>query len=685
MKTGRIALRVTLNSALMILVVYFVMQIIGYLRDNIILGITDAAALPATIAAFLGANVLPPLIVFSAIVYVLALPIQKVGLRLEAGESLSPDLIERTRLRILGFSRIKLAVNLVGFAAGFLILQFVTGHAADILRPEGLVILVSNLAGAAVYATAQSALDDLAFAPVRERLGFQEIGDRKRELRSTSKQVFLTLFLSIYVLTFLQFNTRDIMAAQAIEHDLLVQVKDGAVKGEDAAAAYRSLLGARLKDFSTRSSLDVSKITPPWERGLSWEAIQVRVFLLYAAFMFAVAMGIQAAASAELRDRIAALQRRLKEVVAGGGDLRSRISLRAMDDLGELAGLVNQLLDLFGSVVHRIGDAAERTRAGAAAIDRVLSDAESSTRGAADAAQALESDLAAQAESSRALRKALDTFRGAVKGVDEAAEAQVRSVSETSSSMEEMASSIRSVETMTRRSGDLALELTERGRSGGDDARATRAAIAEIEEAAAGVLKVLSALSKIAGDTNLLAMNAAIEAAHAGERGAGFAVVADEVRALAANASAQTKSIKNLIQAMSARVAHGVARAEASGRSLSELVRGLEEAAGISREIAEAMGEQAAGTRSAADSLVQVVDASRAIEARMAEQEAQTSSMASTIESALGRLDALLASSRGQAEVARSLKDAFGSVRAEVDRSLESTMALTEAIRRFGA
>ena len=256
-------------------------------------------------------------------------------------------------------------------------------------------------------------------------------------------------------------------------------------------------------------------------------------------------------------------------------------------------------------------------------------------------------------------------------------------MADTSAAMEEMASSIESVEGMTKRSGALAAGLAGQGQEGGQATRETSAAILEIEEASRRILEVTGALGKISSDTNLLAMNAAIEAAHAGDRGAGFAVVADEVRALASNAAAQTKAIKGHISAMTEKVARGVRQAESSGSLLSGLGRGLEESAAIAREIAAAMEEQAAGTRSVADSLVRVVEASRAIRERMAEQGAETERMSAAIESSLGRLDALAESSRRQAEGVRELQGAFASVRHEVERNLEASRKLGEEIGRF--
>ncbi len=685
MKTRSLALRVTMNSTLMILGVYFVMQVVSYFRDNILLGIDDVSALPATALGFIAMNVLPPLVLLSLLIYLVALPIQRVQARLEAGEELAPGELEATRVRILRFSAWKLGVNLLGFAAGYVLLQVFSGQAAAIFRLDRLVILASNLAGAAVYASAQTALDHMAFASLRDRLGIHAIGERKSEMRSTARQFLLSLFMVVYATTFVQFNMRDVATAQSVQAEVADKLIAGALPVEGARAAYREALAARLPAFTARQGLDLASVPLPWERGMDGAGVQQAIFILCFLFMVLVAAGIQLAVSIDRRDEIGALRSRVHEVVAGGGDLRARLSLRSMDDFGELTELINRLLDQFGGLVGGMSASAARTRESAASIARVLGEAEAISIRSADAFLALKEGLEAEAAESRRLREILGDFRRAASKVDEAARDQDGYVSSTSSAMEEMASSIRSVEQMTRRSGELADGLAGQGKAGGEAARETSAAIREIDEASRSILSVTGALGKISSDTNLLAMNAAIEAAHAGDRGAGFAVVADEVRGLASNAAAQTKSIKGHISAMSEKVSRGVRQAEAGGALLSELSHGLEQAAAISREIAAAMEEQAAGTRSVADSLVQVVDSSRAIRERMAEQGSETEAMAGALELALKRLDELAASSRGQAESVRDLRSAFASVRQEVELNLEASRELDAEIGRFKA
>jgi methyl-accepting chemotaxis protein len=682
-KTKHLALRVTLNSIVMILVVYLVMQAFGYFRDNVILGISDLAALPGTVMGFMAANVFPPMLVLGALLYLIARPIQRAQERLEAGERLSAAELEATRKRILGFSNVVLAMNLIGFAAGYVLLQVFLGQIDLLFRFDRLIILVSNLAGGSLYAAAQSALDGIAFAPLRERLGIHSIDGRRRETDSASRQFRVGVLLVVYALTFLQFHLRDLSSFHAIELSTMARVRSGELAPEAAGEAWREALAAGLGTFTGRKGVDASKVPLPWERGKSFADAQQEVFVLISAFLALVSVGILAAIARERRGETAALRNRLSEVVEGGGDLRARLALRSMDDFGELAELINRLLDEFARVVGGIAAEADRTRQGADATALVVAEAEEEATKDAAALIALKDSIEAEAAESRRLREALEGFRGAAAKVREAAEAQDRAAAEGAAAMEEIAASIESVEGMTSRAGELASSLAGQGEEGGKAAGLTIAAMREIDEASRLILAATGALGKISSDINLLAMNAAIEAAHAGDMGAGFAVVADEVRGLAGHAAAETKAIKGHISAMAGKVAEGVRRSEAGGLLLTELGRGLSDSAGVSREIESAMREQAIGTRAAAEAVGQVVEGSRSIRGRMEEQSESVRAMAAALDESLRRLDALAEDSRRRAVEVRGLELAFASVRAEVAKNLEAVAALEAEVGRY--
>jgi len=680
MTKSRLALRVTFNSIGMILAVYVVMQIIAYFRDNAILGITSLRALPASVAFFIGMYVVPPMVVCGGLLYLYARPLEKTLERLRSGETLAPEVAERTRVRILGFHAVLYALNLVGFVLGFVVLVILEDGVAGLVSPFRLLILVSNVAGACVYAASQSALANIAFGELRDRLNLREIGGRRREISRWTQQILIGLALVVYAVSFVVFNMQITRRYNDLGMTALVAEREGTLTRQEAEKTFRDGVGAIIPNALVRDDVDLATLPLPWETIGASERRETTVFLLHSIFIAVITILIHATTALEARDQMNAMRARLTDVLDGEGDLRKRLTLRSMDEYGEQAELINRLLARFHDMATRITAAAAETRAVATSIDQVLHEAESTSKNAGEAVATLADSIETEAESSRTLTKALDSFRAAAQGVGEAIEEQRRFADGSAAAMEEMAANIRSVETMTERSGTLTGELARKGDEGSGSVTQTSAAIREIEDASRDVLTVLQSLSKIAGDTNLLAMNAAIEAAHAGASGAGFAVVADEVRRLATDAAKATKSIKDLISTMNARVQRGVEAASVSGTSFSRLADGISQAASISKEIAQAMSEQGKGTQEVERAIARVVGATETIRSRMNEQDERTRAMEQSLAAALDRLSDLAFASHEQASAVHRLDDSFAAVRAEVDRNIAAVGALEKVL-----
>jgi methyl-accepting chemotaxis protein len=684
MRTRTLARRVAFNSALMIFFVYLAMQSFVYFRDAFIFSTADVSDYLIVVGGFIAFRVIPPLAVFGFILWLLALRIQRVQERLEKGETLSPAETEKVRGRILQFKGIVLAINLIGFTVGFFLDLMLSGKFEELKLLHRDIILVSNLAGAFIFAAAQTALNNVAFAPLRDKLGITAIGNRKRETSSMVRQIRLSFGLILYASLVIQYNIWDVVSFQSWGAEVQNQVRTGALVQDQALATYRKLVADRMYLITDRTPKLADTIPEPWDPTVTRPQDQQQaVFLVMLLYGVLVVLLVQGSVSREQKDWLKSLQDRIQDVVAGGGDLRRRLSLRTMDDLGELAEMINRLLDQFQSIVGRIGAAAGQTREGARALETVLGRAEAVSAEVGVAVTSLRTELESQSRDAARLREALGAFREAAAAVDAEAANQGRFVSETSAAMEEMAVSIEGVRVQSREAGELTTGLSKQGEGGGQAVRETSQAIADIHRASQEVLQVLGSIRKIAADTNLLAMNAAIEAAHAGEKGAGFAVVADEVRKLATTASNQTNTIKDLIQAMARQVDSGVERARVSGTVLSDLVKGLEDSAQVSRRVADAMEEQAGRTRSVTESLTQVVGTSEAIREKMTKQGQTTDQMAGSLTEALDRLAVLVETSKRQAEAVAGLEASFAEVRREVDRNAAAAETLQAEVGRF--
>lgn len=301
---------------------------------------------------------------------------------------------------------------------------------------------------------------------------------------------------------------------------------------------------------------------------------------------------LQIYAIRQLVQRMKALKANIDALSTGDADLTRRITIRAEDELGAIGHSVNTFI---AYLQNMIGEVTQATGAMASSLEKLQ-------QTSAHTNQIL-------------VRHASETDQ------------TVTAITEMSSTADSVAHNAAETAAFTQRANQHA------DRSRVVVGEASSSVVALIDEVASATHKVesmqqdtqriteiLGVIGAIAGQTNLLALNAAIEAARAGEQGRGFAVVADEVRALAARTQASTSQINEMLSRLTQGVASSVAAMEntqASCKSAADATArvnsGLDEMAGsvshinsLSTQIATAAEQQSAVTEEINRSMVQI-------------------------------------------------------------------------------
>jgi len=274
------------------------------------------------------------------------------------------------------------------------------------------------------------------------------------------------------------------------------------------------------------------------------------------------------------------------------GDFSQRLAHRSADEVGQLSASLDRMAESLQQQVH----VAERISQGDLTVDvRLASDGDQLGLALRRMVDNL-NELVSQVQLSSALinDKAGEVTRlshDLSGGATESASA----VTEISATINQMASQIRQTSEYAGEANSLSRHSEQSARGGNELMATLNGAMQEINQSGQDITNIIRAIEEIATQTNLLALNAAIEAARAGEHGRGFAVVADEVRQLAARSAEAAQRSTRLIQESNARTVKGMELTDETAQALEAIVQGAAQVSQLVDEIASASSQQASG------------------------------------------------------------------------------------------
>ncbi|MDR1072938.1 MAG: methyl-accepting chemotaxis protein [Treponema sp.] len=407
----------------------------------------------------------------------------------------------------------------------------------------------------------------------------------------------------------------------------------------DTDAAQSAALNGekrRFRDYSEVLDAELEIILYPFtigETGASWTLMlgtedhvilaQVNQMIVFTIIIAVAAIILTALiiflVSIRIAKPIVNMAITLKDISEGEGDLTKTVDFHAKDEIGDLARYFNATLEKIRRLVIIIKNQSAALFDIGAELANNMTETAAAVNEITANIQSIKGRVINQSASVSETNATMEQMSVNIDKLSGHVDRQSVSVAQSSSSIEEMLANIQSVTQTLVKNTDNVKDLIESSEVGRSGLQEVAADIQEIARESDGLMEINAVMENIASQTNLLSMNAAIEAAHAGEVGKGFAVVADEIRKLAESSGGQSKTISAALK----KIKDSIDKISKSTDSVLKKFEAIDSGVKIVSEqeenIRAAMEEQGAGSKQILEAIGKLNEATQMVKGGSAE------------------------------------------------------------------